>query len=252
TKAEKASAPESIDSILDTKSLMLDDDRESNMEHSVSRTVKEKVIQDLKKLAAVRQGLTKSKAEEFIDLAAKEGWDSALDKFNQLYGHEGQETSEPNVFQMENITNLQRIPSKTLATLAAQSEANPGQRLYVRQARKWLTADEAKIESQFIEQLYSLLPPDSNTVDSLPVVMEFKPNLSFYVIKSISVKRLGQQEYEKIKARQLLTEDHIQTQSLAAVHFNPENILKRMNFRPARKDQKKTESAPADESEDAS
>jgi len=252
TKAEKASEPQSIDSILDTRSLMLVDEQASSIEKPVSRTVKEKVAQDLKKLAAIRQGLIKSKAQEFIDLVAKEGWQAAVDKFNQLYRHEGQGTSEPNVFRLENSTNLQRISGKTLATLAVQSEGNPGQRLYVRQAQKWLTAGEAKIESRFIEQLYSLLPPDSNTVDSLPVVMEFKPNMSFYVIKSISVKRLEQQEYEKIKARQLFTEDHIQSQSLAPVHFNPENILKRMNFRPAGKDQKQTESATADKPQDAS
>jgi len=252
TKAEKASEPQSIDSILDNRSLTLVDEQASSIEKPVSRTVKDKVAQDLKKLALLRQGLLKNKAQEFIDLAGKDGWQAAVDKFNQLYRHEGQGTSEPNVFRLENSTNLQRISGKTLATLAAQSEGNPGQWLYVRQAQKRLTADEAKIESKFIEQLYSLLPPDSNTVGSLPVVMEFKPNMSFYVIKSIAVKRLEQQEYEKIKARQLFTEDHIQSQSLAPVHFNPENILKRMNFRPAGKDQKQTESATADKSQDAS
>jgi len=229
TKAEKASEPETLDLNYSKRAFRLDGDQNDDV-----YSVKEKVAQDLKKLAALNQGLIKSKAQEFIDLVAKEGWQAAVDKFNQLYRHEGQGTSEPNVFRLENFTNLQRISGKTLATLAAQSEGNPGQRLYVRQAQKRLTADEAKIESRFLEQLYSLLPPDSNTIDSLPVVMEFKPNMSFYVIKSISVKRLEQQQYEKIKAKKLFTEDHIQSQSLAPVHFNPENILKRMNFRPAK------------------
>jgi len=246
TEAEKTSEPETIDLSFSKRTLRLDGDpslvtRDPNDDIYL---VKEKVTQDLKKLAVFRQGLLKNKAQEFIDLAAKDGWDSTLDKFNDLYGKQAkQNKSDPNVFKLENVTNLQRIPSKTLATLAVQSEGNPGQRLYVRQAQKLLTAGEAKIESRFLEQLYSLVPPDSNTVDSLPVIMEFKPNMSFYVIKSISVKRLEQQEYEKIKARQLFTEDYIQSQSLAPVHFNPENILKRMNFRLAGKDQKQTESA---------
>jgi len=225
TKAEKASEPESIDSILDNRSLMLDDDRESSIEHPVSRTVKEKVTQDLKKLVAMDN--TKSKAEEFIDLVAKDSWQTTIDKFNQLYPdvhrQAGQEPNNPS-FKLENLTALQRISSKLLETLAAQSAGNPAARLVV---------NRAKVNRQFIDQLYSLVPPDSNTVDSLPLVLEFKPDMSFYVIKDISVKRLEQQEYEKIKARHLLTEEYIQSESLAPVYFNPENILKRMRFRLA-------------------
>ena len=245
TKAEKASEPETLDLSYSKRAFRLDADPSlvTPDPNDDIYSVKEKVTQDLKKLAAIQQGLVRSKAEEFIDLVAKDGWNSALDKFNELYGHEVRETSDPNVFKLENLTNLQRISSKQLGTLAAQSAGNLTARLFV---------NKAKVNRQFIDQLYLLLPPDSNTVDSLPVVMEFKPNLSFYVIKSISVKRLGQQEYEKIKGRKLLTEDHIQTQSLVPVHFNPENILKRMNFRPAGKEQKQTESATADESEDTS
>ena len=238
TKAEKASEPETIDQSFSKRTLKLQQDQE---ESENIHSVREKVAQDLKELAAM--DTAKSKAEEFIDLVAKDGWQTTIDKFNQLYGQQaGQEPNNPN-FKPENLTALQRISSKLLEILAVQSAGNPAARLVV---------NEAKANKQFIEQLYSLVPQDSNTVESLPVVMEFKPNMSFYVIKSISVKRLGQQEYEKIKARQLLTEDHIQTQSMAPVHFNPENILKRMNFRPARKGEKETESATADKSQDAS
>ena len=76
-----------------------------------------------------------------------------------------------------------------------------------------------------------LPPPDSNTVDAVPLVMEFKPGMNFYCIKNISVKRPTLQDYEKNKAMQLQREDYIQSGSMAAVHFNPENILKRMDFR---------------------
>jgi len=240
TQAEKASEPETINQSFSKRTLKLQQDQEQ--ESGDIYSTKEKVALDLKKLAAIQQGQLRSKAEEFIDLVTKDGWQASIDKFNELYGQSSagsvepqakQDESDPNAFKLENSTDLQRISTQTLATLAAQSEGDPDQRLFVRQAQKWLTADEAKIESRFIDQLYSLLPPDSNTVDSLPLVMEFKPNMSFYVIKNISVKRLEQQEYEKIKARHLLTEDHIQAESLAPVHFNPENILKRMNFRLA-------------------
>ena len=168
-------------------------------------------------------------------MVAENDWDSTIDKFNQLYGQKPkQDASDPNVFKLESVMGLQRISSRTLVMLAAQSQGNPDEPLFVREAQKWLSVSEAKIERQFIDQLYSLVPQDGNTVDAVPLTMEFKPNMSVYVIKNISVKRLSQEEYQRIKAMQLDREDQIQAQSLAVTHFNPENILKRMNFRPAK------------------
>ena len=78
--------------------------------------------------------------------------------------------------------------------MAAQSAGNPAAQLFL---------NGRKNQRRFVEQLYSLIPQDSNTVDALPLIMEFKPDMSFYCIKNISVKRLTLQEYEKIKAVRL-------------------------------------------------
>ena len=86
-------------------------------------------------------------------------------------------------------------------------------------------------ERQLRNQFYSLVPQDANTIENLPVTMEFKPDLCYYCIKNISVRRLDQQQYEAIKALQVYKEDVVEAQSLAAIHFAPENILKRMNFK---------------------
>jgi len=82
--------------------------------------------------------------------------------------------------------------------------------------------------------------------------MEFKPDMSYYCLKNISVKRLDQEQYETIKAIQIYREEHIQSQSLAAVHFNPENILKRMSFRWAREKKAAADANTPEESEGAS
>ena len=119
-----------------------------------------------------------------------------------------------------------------LGTVATQNAGNPATQLLVNAAKK---------ESMFIAKLYSLVPQDSNSVENLPLIIESKPNMSYYCIKNISVNRLQQQEYERIKALQVYRQSFIQSQSLAPVHFSPENILKRTNFRPV-----KTESQAAD------
>jgi len=111
--------------------------------------------------------------------------------------------------------------------------------------------NESAKQAQFIDKLYSLVPQDSNTVDSVPLIMEFKPDLGFYVIKNISVKRLTQPEYERVRAQRLYIEDNVQTQSLSAIYLNPENILKRVDFRFAKKREETTDANTPAESEEA-
>lgn len=262
-KAEGASEPESVDQTLSKKALEFEPQKEPAAQEGQEQdtkvySIKERVIEDLKKLAAM--DVAKRKAEEFVNSVAENGWDDALAKFNALYSRElkGQgnqqaepNESDPNRFELESLTNLRRIPSQTLEALAVQSVGNPEERLFVPEAQKLLTLNEAEIESQFIERLYSLVPADSNTVEKLPLSLEFKPHMSFYVIKNISVKRLEQQEYDMIKARRAYQEDHIQSQSLAAVQFNPENIVKRMKFRPVKEAQESADTNAPPESEEA-
>ncbi len=226
-KAEKASEPETINQTFSKSMLEFEQTLEPVSEDVYS--VKEKVVEDLKRLAAMET--TKSKAEEFKDLAVKDGWESAVEKFNELYGQQAEQgefetenaiKSVRESFKLENLSDLQRISSMKFGALSVQSEGNPAGQFLVNNYEK---------EGRFRNRLYLLVPQDSNTVDTVPLVMEFKPDMSYYCLKELSVKRLEQEQYEKIKAMRVYREDFVQSQSLAAVHFSPENILKRMNFR---------------------
>lgn len=274
--AEKASEPESINQTFSvSKSIFEKEDEQTNQgdpnlppeEDSETQdvySVKEKVTEDLQRLAAM--DVTKKKAGEFLDLVAKDGWESTIEKFNELYGQQGgQDESDPNVprdpnaikaldepFKLVNSTNLQRISRETIGRLAVRSEGNPGAPLFVNEAQKWLSVNEAKIEGQFIDRLYSLVPPDSNTVDALPLIMAFKPDMSYYCLKDIRIRRVVREEYEQMKPIQVYKEEHIQSQSMAAVHFSPENILKRLNFRWVGEEEQAADANAPAESEEAS
>lgn len=143
------------------------------------------------------------------------------------------EEAEPNEFRMQSWPGLRRISRQDVGTLAVQSSGNPGSQFGM---------DIVKTERAFIGRLYSLVPQDSNTVEGLPLVLEFKPEMSYYCLKDILVKRLTQDEYEKLKGLQVYKTEVAQSQSMAAVHFNPDNILKRMNFKWA-KEEKETSDA---------
>jgi hypothetical protein len=236
-EAEKASVPESINLTFTKDSLELDESKEQPDEKVYS--IREMVAEDLKKLAAMNT--TKSKTEEFIRQAAKDGWEKTIDKFNKLYAQKDKQNGEDaNAFELQNLTNLQRISSMEMETAVQQSAGNPMGRLLL---------SKIEMESQFVGQLYSLIPQDSNTIDNLPLIMEFKSGMSYYCLKNISVKRLEQEQYDKIKALLDYKEDFIQYQSLAAVYFNPENIIKRMKFRLVDEDKEKADFNTPSESE---
>ena len=238
--AQKAAEPESIDQTYSTSSLKFDPNEEKAGEDIYS--VKEKVTEDLKKLAVL--DTTKSKADEFIALAKKEGWTSAINKFEELYGQlQERDENDPNAFRLQNYPDMQRISKANLATLALQGQGDPLTSFYL---------NESKINQQFVDKLYSLVPQDKDTAGTLPLVMEFKPDLSFYVIKNISVKRLFKEDFDRMKATRLFREDYIQSQSLAVIHFNPENILKRMNFKSASSEEETADANTPAESEAAS
>ena len=74
--------------------------------------------------------------------------------------------------------------------------------------------------------------------------MEFKPDLSYYCVKNISIRRVNLEDYKKIKGMVLQREDYIQTETMAAVHFNPENILERMNFKAVQTDEPEDQESP--------
>ena len=257
-KTAKAAEPQSIDRTFSIKSPSFDPDKKD--EEDVY-SVREKVTEDLKKLNAIE--IAKNKAEEFITIAAKDGWDKTIDTFNELYGKKtDKDPNDPNAaeispsgvprtieeeklaepFKLQNLPGLRRISKAALQTMAAQSAGNPAAPLFLNGRRK---------QQRFVEKLYSLVPQDSNSVENLPLVIEFKPDMSFYCIKNLSVRRVSLEDYEKIKGTRLQREDYVQSETMVAVHFNPENILQRMNFTPAKTDEDEDEDT-TEESEAAS
>jgi len=191
----------------------------------------------------------KARAEQFKVLVANEGWDEALDTFNRLYGQaepnqvETNEAdsnqAEPNAttedlptgaqrtFRLQQLTRLSRIPELGLVTFAALQAGSPDANVAVNSVEK---------EAMLRDTLYSLVPPDSNSLDAVPYILEFKPELSYYCIKSLLVRRISRDQYEIAKVRQSYRTDFVESQSLAPVHFNPENIAKRMKFKLVTRD----------------
>jgi len=224
-EAHKSAEPNSLDESYETHTLVLDpnDTPDANDVYSV----RQKVVEDLKRLAALASA--EDKAEELVALAKKNGWSEAVDEFNRLYGQQAKDDpNDPNVFVLDSLRSLSRTPAMRLETLAVQNQGNPAAAFFLNQAR---------IERQFTDQLFGLVPPDSNTPAELPVIMEFKPGMSFYCIKDLRVKRFYAEDFERIKISRIAREDRVCLESLAPIHYNPRNILTRMRFKVAGTDE---------------
>lgn len=218
-RAEPAAEPTDPNVTYSLKTFDLGDTPEEPNDSTYS--VREKVVEDLRKIAA--WDTAKGKAEELVAMASKDGWDAALAEFNKLYGRQATtDPNDPNAFEVQPMMGLQRISGDQLQTVAAQTANSPAAMMILR---------EARIEKQFVERLYTLIPTDPNAKPQLPQVMTFEPKQSFYCLKDLSVRRLNQEDYRRMKGMLLRRVDHTQSQSLAVVHFNPANILKRLNFR---------------------
>lgn len=236
--AREDAVPESVDITYSTKMLSLGETEQEDKSFSL----REQVVEDVRKLSAWET--TRTRAGEFMAVATSEGWDKAITQFNQLYGEQAKaDPNDPNVFELDRMPSLQRISGAEFQVLAAQVANNPG-------AERFL--NEARVESQLIDRLYALAPTDDDAASKLPAIIEFKPNQSYYVLKNLSIERLDRQQFQRMKGMLLRQEDYGQAQSLAVVHLNPENILKRMNFRLARQADEPAKAEAGQQEEDAS
>ncbi len=216
--AEPDAAPASLDLSYSIQTLNLDKTTEPPAK---TFAVKDQVIEDLRALAA--WDVTRAKAEEFLALATQDGWDKSINQFNTQYGAQAKaDPNDPNVFKLDRRMSTQRIARADLEMLAAQLSNSPSAAAYL---------NEAGVENLFVESLFSLLPTGVDGTAKLPQILEFKPGLSCYIVKSVTPRPLYQEQFAKMKGMVVGREEYSQTQSLAAVHLNPANILKRMNFR---------------------
>jgi hypothetical protein len=236
---QKNAPPMNVDVAFSARTLGLGNPSDSK---SQSFSVVEQVANDVKMLAA--WDATKTKAEEFMALAIKDSWDKAVAQFNKLYGKQAKaEPTDPNVFKVDLQPGLQRISNADLQVLAAQLSGSPASQIIMAQAQN---------EEQFVERLSSLIPPKSDAPAQMPLIVEFKPNQSYYVLKSLTMQRLTQEDFQKMKGMLVRREEYTQIENLAAAHFNPQNVINRTKFRFANPVDQSSEGEAKQKSKEAS
>ena len=181
--------------------------------------LKEKVEQDCRKQAAFK--IARQKADEFVELAKDKGWDKAIEKFNSLYpvknGNEGQKD-----FEIQKWDKKTRISQTDIEMIKLRTAQMPGTESLIGQR---------VIAAKLVNEFYSLIEPNQTQLEKVPTVIEFKPQLACYAIKSLGKKPVTTEDYEQTRQQLAYRENYTQTQSMVIEHFMPNNIFKRMNYK---------------------
>jgi hypothetical protein len=218
--AEKAAEPKNINEKVDRHGVRFDRQATAGED---SNTIRELVIKDLRRLAAMDNA--KSKAQEFVALAAKEGWKDAVDKFNRIYG-KGKDDSNTmsdkgHTFTLNTRSGLRRINNLGIEDLMTRYEGNPMARVFI---------NGTKREGMLVDKFYALVPEDSNTLAKPGAIVEHKPGMCYYCLESMTIHRLYQEGFDMTKAAEVVRDEFADSQVLAFIHYNPKNIAKRMKF----------------------
>jgi hypothetical protein len=218
--AEKAAEPKNVNEKINKRGVRFGRQDAAGED---SNTIREFVIEDLKQLAAMDKA--KSKAQEFVALAAKDGWDGAVDKFNRIYGKGKDDTNtiskKEHTFTLNTRSGLRRINNSEIENLMTRYEGNPMARVLI---------NGAKREGILVDKFYALVPEDSNTLAKPGTIVEYKPGMCYYCLESMTIHRLYQEGFDMAKAAEVVRDEFIDSQALALVHYNPKNIAKRMKF----------------------
>jgi hypothetical protein len=226
-KTEKAAEPGDLNEKVNKQAIRFDEQGAAGKD---ANSIRELVVEDLKLLG----GMDKAgeKAGEFLKLAIKDGWTSALDKFNELYGElfkKDKNATGKQQFALKNQSGIRRISEIEVQNLAVRYSGEPTARYLLNRGR---------VEKLFIDKLYSLVSQDSNAFSASDVIIEFKPYRSYYCLKSLVRHPLYQEQFDRVKTMDTIGEEFGESQMLAVVHYHPDGILKRMNFSMVQEEQR--------------
>ncbi len=216
-EAEPAQVPDGMDHSFETHTLVFDPNDKTD-EHVYS--VAERVAEDVQRLAKMEEAGTQ--ADAFLQLAGDKGWDEAVDEFNRRFPKQDDEDPNAAWFSIEPLKGMRRSTAARIRTTAVQNQG---------QGTLSLLLQGIKLDQMFSDLLYGLIPEDETKVTNLGDPVEFKPAMSYFCIRDLAINRLWKENFARLRPVTAHELDKIQAQSLSAVHYNPENIVKRMRWR---------------------
>ena len=218
--AQKSVEPESIDLRFSKNGIKLD---KMDSEPEVY-SVKEAVERDCRLIEAM--SIAKTHADKLAEIVGENGWDEGVKKFNEQYFPE--ESNKLNALTIEKITGQGRISLADIEMTKTLESDFPD---IADNMRETLNA------GRLAGRLYSLLPVGETKGLNLRTIIKFAPDQCCYLVKDVSRNEINELEYFSVKKMAAYQTDASRSGALSLVHFMPENIRTRMEFRNAETDE---------------
>jgi hypothetical protein len=218
--AQKSVEPESIDLSFGKNGIKLDETDSEPEAYSL----KEAVERDCKLIKAM--SIAKTHADKLAAAVGQNGWDEGVKKFNEKYFSD--ESKKLNALTIETITAQSRISLADMEMTKTLENDFPDVADNMRQALN---------SGRLASKLYSLLPAGETKGVNLRTIIEFAPNQCYYLVKDVSRAEINELEYFGAKKMVAYQTDLSRSGALSLIHFMPENIRTRMEFRNAETDE---------------
>jgi hypothetical protein len=214
---QKAAPAESVDIEYNVAGAVLD---KTQTDQKVFQ-LKKQVTEDLQKQLAMAEA--GARAEEFKQLIAAGDWDKAFEQYNAKYAPKDPNTVSSEAFKKLTITSLPRqllISDSDLAKMRQIAAGNPAYMNFVK---------ERAINNILNRKFFAILGDKAET-GVIAEMIEFKPGMAWYVTKSIKRQPATKEDYLDRKSTTAMQTNISDTAGLGLVHFNPQNIRKRLNY----------------------
>ncbi|MBN1817982.1 MAG: hypothetical protein JW828_11530 [Sedimentisphaerales bacterium] len=233
--ARPAEEPADIAVSYSTQGIALDD---PNQAMGRVFSVREQLVEDVKLVKAIP--MARQRAEEFLKMIQEDDWDKAVTAYNEKYAKD----DDNHKIALDKLRDRNRTTMLEIQKMKQMIREYPVAASYY---------EETLQTGQLLERLLPLIPDGQTEAQAaLNRVLEFEPSRVVYAIKSVTRKPVTIQDYVKAKPLASYQIDAAISDTLSVVHFNPENVLKRMEFKVV--DEEETSSSseagisgPADE-----
>jgi hypothetical protein len=229
---QQASAPESIDTVFETKGVVLEQDA---VEEADAKTfsLTDQVKDDVLLLKAM--DTAKDRAEELVQLIEDKGWDEAIEAYNNTYAKADLDAyqAEQQTIELSEVKQQLRISLLEMEMIKRLMQQNPASAGYMQ---------DRLISNMLTNRLYGLLDEDAESTGTIQASFEFGPQASWYVVQEVQRQPATLKDYLDNKTQTALQLSVADSGELSLIHLSPENILKRMDFHYKLQDE------PADDS----
>ncbi len=211
-----AGEPETVDTVYNTAGIAFDKGEADQQVFDLKKQVSE----DVQKLAAM--DTAKARAEEFKQLVAKSNWDAAIKDYNAKYGPKDPNKPEP-------TDKTLRLETMNRQVLGGQSD--------LQKMRQIMQDDPSRakmVRMQLVRNdrntMFHNLLGDKTATGIITESFEFKPDLSYYVVKEVTLKSANTEDYLNSKGYAAMRAAMTDASAMGLVHLNPANIQKRLNY----------------------